>query len=144
MQVVIRIAETQHPDRNRQFEIIAATKKRFVDSGLPIISVDSKKKELISNFKNPGKTWRKEADKVYDHDFHSHATGIASPYEICEPIHNVGTVYLGTSSDTAEFAVDCIEQWLTDFAQKIWRCYRIAYPARRWRKQFSQGQTMET
>jgi hypothetical protein len=54
------IAETNHPDRNRQFEIIAETRKRFEDKGNPIISVDSKNKELIGNFKNPGKTWRKD------------------------------------------------------------------------------------
>ena len=112
------IAETYHPDRNRQFEIIAEMRKRFEDKGYPIISVDSKKKELIGNFKNPGKTWRKVDDKVYDHDFRSHAIGIAAPYGIFEPIYNLGTVFVGRSYDTAEFAVDCIEQWLNEFAQK--------------------------
>lgn len=112
------ISETYHPHRNRQFEIIAETRKRFEDAGHPIISVDSKKKELIGNFKNPGKTWRKNADKVYDHDFRSNAIGIAAPYGIFEPIYNLGTVIVGGSYDTAEFAVDCIELWLNDFAQK--------------------------
>lgn len=112
------IAETHHPDRNRQFEIIAETRKRFEDRGCPIISVDSKKKELIGNFKNPGKTWRKGNDEVYAHDFRSHAAGIAGPYGIFETTWNLGTVFVGTSYDTAEFAVDCIEQWLTDFAQQ--------------------------
>ena len=112
------IAETYHPDRNRQFEIIGETRKRFEDTGQPIISVDGKKKELIGNFKNPGKTWRKDGDRVYDHDFRSHAVGIASPYGIFEPVYNLGTVFVGMSYDTAEFAVDCIEQWLNDFAPK--------------------------
>jgi hypothetical protein len=112
------ICETRHPDRNRQFEIIAETRKRFEDAGQPIISVDSKKKELIGNFKNPGKTWRKNYDKVYDHDFRSYALGIAAPYGIFEPVYNLGTVFVGMSYDTAEFAVDCIEQWLNDFARK--------------------------
>lgn len=112
------IAETYHPDQNRQFEIIAETRKRFEDAGQPIISVDSKKKELIGNFKNPGKTWRRGHDKVNDHDFRSHAIGIAAPYGIFEPVYNLGTVFVGMSYDTAEFAVDCIELWLNDFAQK--------------------------
>lgn len=112
------IAGTYHPDRNRQFEIIAETRKRFEDAGQPIISIDGKKKELIGNFKNPGKTWRKNYDKVYDHDFRSQAIGIASPFGIFEPVHNLGTVFVGTSYDTAEFAVDCIDLWLSDFAQK--------------------------
>lgn len=110
------IAETHHPDRNWQFEIIAETRKRFEDAGQPIISVDSKKKELIGNFKNPGKTWRKDYDNVYDHDFRSYANGIAAPYGIFEPIFNLGTVFVGISYDTGEFAVDCVEQWLNDTA----------------------------
>jgi hypothetical protein len=112
------VAETYHPDRNRQFEIISETRKRFEDKDQPIISVDSKKKELIGNFKNPGKTWRKNYDKVYDHDFRSHAIGIAAPYGIFEPVYNLGTVVVGMSYDTPEFAVDCIELWLNEFAQK--------------------------
>lgn len=112
------ITETYHPDRNRQFEIITEMRKRFEDQGQPIISIDSKKKELIGNFKNSGKTWRKTYDKVYDHDFRSHAIGIAAPYGIFEPTYNLGTVVVGMSYDTPEFAVDCINLWLNEFAQK--------------------------
>jgi hypothetical protein len=111
------ICETYHPDRNRQFEIISETKKRFEDAQQPIISVDSKKKELIGNFKNPGKAWRKEDNKVYCHDFRSDASGIATPYGIFESVHNFGTVFVGMSYDTAQIAVDCIEQWLNEVAQ---------------------------
>jgi len=106
------IAETQHPDRNQQFEIIAEQKKRFEDLGQPIISVDSKKKELIGNFKNPGKIWRKQYDLVFNHDFRSMAIGIANPYGIYDPRMNNATVVVGTSYDTPAFAVDCIESWL--------------------------------
>ncbi len=112
------VVRTQHPDRNRQFEIIAETRKRFEDRGQPIISVDSKKKELIGNFKNPGRTWCREAEQVLDHDFRSYADGLATPYGIFEPCFNAGTVVLGVSSDTSAFAVDCIELWLTEFAPK--------------------------
>lgn len=112
------VSETHHPDRNRQFEIISETRKRFEDKGQPIISIDSKKKELIGNFKNSGKTWRKNCDKVYDHDFRSQAIGIAAPYGIFEPVYNLGTVVVGKSYDTPEFAVNCIDLWFKNFAQK--------------------------
>ncbi len=112
------VSETHHPDRNRQFEIISETRKRFEDKGQPIISIDSKKKELIGNFKNSGKTWRKNYDKVYDHDFRSQAIGIAAPYGIFEPIYNLGTVVVGKSYDTPEFAVNCIDLWFNSFAKK--------------------------
>jgi hypothetical protein len=112
------VSETHHPDRNRQFEIISETRKRFEDKGQPIISIDSKKKELIGNFKNSGKTWRKNYDKVYDHDFRSQAIGIAAPYGIFEPVYNLGTVVVGKSYDTPEFAVNCIDLWFNSFAQK--------------------------
>lgn len=112
------VSETHHPDRNRQFEIISETRKRFEDKSQPIISIDSKKKELIGNFKNSGKTWRKNYDKVYDHDFRSQAIGIAAPYGIFEPVYNLGTVVVGNSYDTPEFAVNCIDLWFNTFAQK--------------------------
>ncbi len=111
------IAATQHPDRNKQFEIIFEEKKRFQDSGQPVISVDSKKKELIGNFKNSGKKWEKEREEVSMHDFRSHAVGIAAPYGIYEPVRNLGTVVVGVSYDTPEFAVESIEMWLLEFAQ---------------------------
>jgi len=107
------IAETQHPDRNTQFEIIAETKAQFETLGLPIVSVDDKKKELIGNFKNPGTAWCKESERVLTHDFRSQALGIANPFGIYEPLANKGMVVVGTSHDTPEFAVDSIELWLT-------------------------------
>jgi hypothetical protein len=110
------IAETKHPDRNEQFEIIAAVKKEFEIKGQPVICVDSKKKELIGNFRNPGGRWSKNADEVLTHDFRSQSDGIANPYGIYEPVHNVGTVIVGTSKDTPEFAVDAIGIWLSKYA----------------------------
>ncbi len=111
------IAATQHKDRNKQFEIISEVKKSFQDLGQPVISVDSKKKEPIGNFKNPGKKWEKDFENVSMYDFRSYATGIASPYGIYEPVCNLGTMIVGTSYDTPEFAVDSIEIWLLEFAQ---------------------------
>jgi hypothetical protein len=94
------IAETHHPDRNRQFEIISSTGRRFEDAGQPIVSIDSKKKEAIGNFRNPGKTWRRKPDEVFDHGFRSLAIGLAVPYGIFEPVYHVGAVVVGQSYDT--------------------------------------------
>jgi len=114
------IGETLHPDRNEQFEIIAETRKRFEDEGQPILSVDTKKKELVGNFKNAGTTWRKNNDEVLVHDFRSDAVAIAAPFGMFEPVLNRGTVVVGTSAETGEFAVDAIEQWLNTFG---WKSY---------------------
>lgn len=112
------IAETRHPNRNRQFEIINETKKYFEDSGQPIISVDSKKKELIGNFRNEGKAWTKIVNEVLAHDFRSQAIGVGCPFGIYELLTNLGTVIVGTSYDTPEFAVESIKIWLDEFGWK--------------------------
>jgi hypothetical protein len=114
------IAETQHPDRNLQFEIISETRKRFEDKGHPILSVDTKKKELVGNFRNPGKAWTKNSTDVLVHDFRSEAKAIASPFGLYETSLNRGTIVVGTSSDTPEFAVDCLELWLNEIG---WNTY---------------------
>jgi hypothetical protein len=116
------IAETQHPDRNRQFELIADFRKRFEDAGHPILSMDTKKKELIGNFSNPGCAWRRKAEEVNAHDFRSHASALASPYGLYEPVVNRGLIVIGLSADTPEFAVDCLDTWIGQFG---W----AAYPA---------------
>jgi hypothetical protein len=106
-----RLAGSSHPDRERQFEYIASQKRSFEASGMPIISVDTKKKELIGNFKNPGQTWRQTAEAVNDHDFEQDALGKATPYGIYDLKHNRGYVYVGQSADTPQFAVDNIVRW---------------------------------
>jgi hypothetical protein len=102
-----------HPDRNAQFEHINSKAKEFIDSGEPVISVDTKKKENIGNFKNPGREYRKTKDprKVLDHDFPIQELGKIAPYGIYNLNHNVGFVNVGTSHDTAEFAVESIFRW---------------------------------
>ncbi len=109
------IAETNHPQRDEQFHVIAAMRKQFEDAGHPVLSLDTKKKELVGNFRNPGRIWSREEDVrcVYDHDFRTLAKAIAAPYGIYDIGLNVGTVVVGISADTSEFAVDCIETWLT-------------------------------
>ena len=107
------IAETQHPDRDRQFRIIAEQRKRFEDRQQPIISVDTKKRELVGNFSNKGKRYRRKPDETSVHDFRSSAQGVAIPYGIYDVRANRGTVVVGTWYDTPAFAVDAIHTWLT-------------------------------
>ena len=104
-------ARASHPDRTAQFAHIAQQRQTFAAAGQPIISVDTKKKELIGNFKNNGRAWTKAAEAVNVHDFLSEGVGRAVPYGIYDPAHNRGTVYVGFSGDTAQFAVDAIARW---------------------------------
>ncbi len=106
------------PDRDIQFKNIDQLRKKFSDAGDPIISVDTKKKELIGLFKNNGRTWAKEAMKVKDHDFRTEAEGIAAPYGIYDVEKNFGTLVIGRSSDTPEFAVNCIVKWWFTHGQR--------------------------
>jgi len=104
-------ASAAHPERNKQFEHIAAQRQAFEDAGLPIISVDTKKKELIGNFKNTGRAWSRQAEAVNVHDFPQDSLGRAVPYGIYDLAGNRGAIYVGSSGDTPEFAVDSITRW---------------------------------
>jgi hypothetical protein len=103
-----------HPDRDRQFRYIRRVTRLFTSAGRPVISVDTKKKELIGNFKNPGQAWCHQAEQVNVHDFRRDAEGRAVPYGIYDLTHNEGFVVVGTSADTSEFAVDAICLWWQD------------------------------
>ena len=104
--------------RNRQFTVIAGKQRKFETSDLPIISIDGKKRELIGNFKNSGRTWRRKAREVKDHDFPSDAQGVGLPYGIYDVRRNTGMIVLGTSRETPEFAVDAIEHWWRSYGKK--------------------------
>jgi hypothetical protein len=105
------------PDRDTQFGIIKRLRQEFSETGDPIISVDTKKKEMIGLFKNSGRTWRRGAKKVKDHDFRSDADGLASPYGIYDVQRNFGVVVVGESADTPEFAVNSILTWWHEHGQ---------------------------
>ena len=105
------IAASSAPDRNEQMLHITKLRKRFTRAGKPVVSVDSKKKELVGQFKNPGVVWSKSPLLVNDHDFRSTAKGMAIPYGIYDPTTNRGLVFIGTSHDTPEFAVESISRW---------------------------------
>ena len=102
---------SRHPDRDRQFRYLARQRRCFVQQHAPIISVDTKKRELVGPFKNAGRAWGREAVAVQDHDFPSLAKGVAIPYGIYDCQANRGAVVVGTSRNTSDFAVDAICQW---------------------------------
>jgi hypothetical protein len=105
------IAGSKSQDRNTQFEYIAELRASFAEEGIPIISVDTKKRELVGNFKNNGATWGKESRKVNKDDFRSLANGVAIPYGIYELLSNRGSVFIGMSHDSAEFSATSITKW---------------------------------
>ncbi|MDR1099868.1 MAG: ISAzo13 family transposase [Treponema sp.] len=111
-QKMIQIGEP-HPDRNAQFEYINTTAAEFLEAGDPVISVDTKKKEKIGNFKNDGGEYRgkKHPRKVLDHDFPIKELGKIAPYGVYNVNNNVGFVNVGTNHDTSEFAVESISRW---------------------------------
>ena len=104
---------TAHPDRNAQFEHLNAQVEAFQEQGQPVISVDTKKKELIGDFKNEGQEWQPQGkpEPVRVHDFVDDALGKAIPYGVYEPARNTGWVSVGQDHDTAAFAVASIRTW---------------------------------
>ena len=106
-----RLSLKQHPDRDRQFRFIKKKRKEFEALGLPIFSLDSKKRELVGRFKNPGKVWAKQAEEVFAYDFPTWATAKATPFGIYDVGRNKGFVVVGTSANTPEFAVAAVVTW---------------------------------
>lgn len=103
----------QHPDRNAQFEHINKTAERCLEQGIPVISVDTKKKELVGNFKNGGREWqpKDEPELVDVHDFPEDAVGKAIPYGVYDVAANDGFVSVGIDHDTPVFATATIKAW---------------------------------
>lgn len=106
-----KLCRVSGDDRDAQFACIAELRERCAATGQPIISVDTKKRELVGLFKNPGQAWNRAPVLVNDHDFRSQSEGIAIPYGVYDLLANRGTVFVGTSYDTPEFAVNAIEKW---------------------------------
>lgn len=113
---------SQHPDRNAQFEYIARQVRRFQNRGQPVISVDTKKKELVGNFKNGGKEWRPEGKpiEVNVHDFMDKELGKAIPYGVYDLTAHAGWVSVGTDHDTADFAVESIRRWWRKMGRSLY------------------------
>jgi transposase len=117
------IEGSQHPDRDAQFRYLNEQARDHRDAGQPVISVDTKKKELVGEFKNNGRQWRPAADPapVNVHDFVDPQLGKAVPYGIYDLAANTGWVNVGTDHDTAAFAVESIRRWWCGQG-------RVAYP----------------
>jgi hypothetical protein len=113
-----------HPDRDAQFEYINRCARRFQKRHQPVVSVDAKKRELVGNFRNPGREWRPEgsAPRVRTHDFRDEELGIAIPYGIYDLTRNDGWVSVGIDHNTAEFAAESVRRWWE-------RMGSLAYPS---------------
>jgi len=103
----------QHPDRDAQFQYINDKVTAFQERGQPVISVDTKKKELVGDFKNGGQEWQPKGspESVRVHDFVDKELGKVNPYGVYDPVANLGWVSVGVDHDTAEFAVETIRRW---------------------------------
>jgi hypothetical protein len=123
LQVVRKTREgTQSPDRNAQFEHINKTAKAFMKRGQPVVSVDTKKKELIGDFKNNGHEWQPKGtpEAVRVHDFIDKDLGKVIPYGVYDSARNEAWVSVGVDHDTAEFAVATLERWWREMGKKAY------------------------
>ncbi len=112
----------QHPDRDAQFQFLNAQVQAAFKAGQPVISVDTKKKELVGDFKNAGQEWQKKKTpiKVRVHDFVDPVLGKAAPYGVYDLAANQGWVSVGIDHDTAEFAVESIRRWWRQMGKPIY------------------------
>jgi hypothetical protein len=123
LQVVCKTREgKQSPDRNAQFEHINRTAKAFMKRGQPVVSVDTKKKELVGDFKNGGREWQRkgEPEPVRVHDFIDDELGKVIPYGVYDTARNEAWVSVGVDHDTAEFAVATLEHWWREMGKKAY------------------------
>jgi Rhodopirellula transposase DDE domain len=114
---------SHHPDRDAQFQHIAKTVSQYQRQHQPVISVDTKKKELIGDFKNAGREWQPagQPEKVRVHDFIDPELGKVAPYGVYDVTANVGWVSVGIDHDTAEFAVHSIKRWWLEMGRPLYR-----------------------
>jgi hypothetical protein len=113
---------TSHPDRDAQFDYLNRQVGRFQRHGQPVISVDTKKRELVGDFKNPGREWRPQGQphEVRIHDFRDPRLGVAIPYGVYDLGRNDGWVSIGIDHDTAAFAVATIRRWWQRMGQRAY------------------------
>jgi hypothetical protein len=112
----------EHPDRNAQFEHINRKVRSFQRRGQPVVSVDTKKKELVGNYKNAGQEWHPQgaAPPVKAKDFADKELGKVSPYGVYDLTANEGWVNVGITHDTAEFAVESVRRWWQRMGQRVY------------------------
>lgn len=105
------LARTHEPERDRQFRYIIGQRRRFQKQGNPAVSIDTKKKEQVGLFKNPGRTWRRAPLDVWDHDFPSWGQGRGIPFGIYDTQRRTGFVVIGTSNETGAFVANALNIW---------------------------------
>ena len=110
----------RHPDRNAQFENISRLKKKYLKAGLPVISIDTKKKELLGEFYRDGVIDTQKTIEVNDHDFGSMGSGTVIPHGIYDLRYNRGFMHLNTSHETSELAYESIAAWWENHGQKTY------------------------
>ena len=115
-----RLGKRKGADRDRQMRLVARRLRAFLKAKKPAISEDAKRKELVGNFKNAGRTWRQESLSVMATDFLVDADGKAVPYGVYDMTRNAGFVGIGVSHDTAEFAVNVIRAWWSQIGQQLY------------------------
>ena len=117
-----QVEGSTHEDRNAQFEYLNAQSAEHIGAGQPVISVDTKKKEIVGLFKNAGQQWRPAADpvRVNVHDFPDPELGKANPYGVYDVTANTGWVSVGTDHDTAAFAVETIRRWCREVGKRAY------------------------
>ena len=109
-----------HVDRDAQFLNIARLKTEYLASANPLISVDTKKRELLGTYYRDGRVYTREGLLAYDHDFPSYAEGVVVPYGVYDLKRNLGYVSLGTSRDSTEFACDGIAWWWAEYGKALY------------------------
>ena len=107
----------EHQDRDAQFRNIARLKQEYGDSPNPILSIDTKKRELLGTFYRAGRILTRQTVRAFDHDFPSYAEGVVIPHGLYDLRLNRGYLHLGTSHDTSAFACDCVADWWHRFGQ---------------------------
>ncbi len=112
-----RLNQKRDPDRDRQMRYVTRQRRAYLSAGFPVISVDAKQRELIGNFKNPGRTWRRQPLAVRESDYPSQADGVAIPYGIYDVGRKDGFIVVGTSHQTPAFAVAALRAWWLQVGQ---------------------------
>lgn len=106
-----RLTKEEDLNRDQQMSYVARLRRAFIKADKPVISIDTKKRELVGNFRNAGGTWRRAALSVFAYDYPSYADGVAIPFGIYDVRANEGFVVIGISRQTPEFAVAAIRRW---------------------------------
>jgi hypothetical protein len=115
-----RLGGPHTPERDAQFRTITRWRRRFLRQGWPVLSVDTKKKELVGCFKNPGQTWRRQARAVKDHDFRREAVGLAVPFGIYDVGRDRAYLAVGVATDTPRFAGAALRRWWARYGRRAY------------------------